>query len=87
MGQRLLSLLCTSSYQANVNMYTGSFQSNQEALRAKAKAKAKFVVSLPSKFVLGEYWSYEGGEHSFGKLRVRGVQIRCGWPQRSFESF
>jgi len=83
MGQRLLSLLCTSSYQANVNMYTGSFQSNQEALRAKAKC----VVSLPSKFVLGEYWSYEGGEHIFGKLRVRGVQIRCGWPQRSFESF
>jgi len=33
------------------------------------------MVSLPSKFVLGEYWSCESGEHSSG-IRVRGVQIR-----------
>jgi hypothetical protein len=34
------------------------------------------MVSLASMFVLGEYWSCERGEHSSGKLRVRGVQIR-----------
>ena len=37
--------------------------------------RAKSMVTLASMFVLSEYWSYEGGEHSFGKLRVRGVQI------------
>jgi len=34
------------------------------------------MVTLPSKFVLSEYWCYEKSEHRFGKLRVSGVQIR-----------
>jgi len=34
------------------------------------------MVSLPSKFVLSEYWCYEKVEHSFGTLRVSWVQIR-----------
>jgi len=37
---------------------------------------AKSMVTLSSMFVLSEYWSSEVGQHSFGKLRVRGVQIR-----------
>jgi hypothetical protein len=36
------------------------------------------MVSLPSEFVLGEYWSSEKVEHRFGKLRARGVQICFG---------
>ena len=38
--------------------------------------RAKSMVTLSSMFVLSEYWSSEVGQHSFGKLRVRGVQIR-----------
>jgi hypothetical protein len=34
------------------------------------------MVSLASKSVLSEYWCCERGEHSSGKLRVRGVRIR-----------
>ena len=39
-------------------------------------SSAKSMVTLSSMFVLSEYWSSEVGQHSFGKLRVRGVQIR-----------
>jgi len=37
---------------------------------------AKSMVSLASKSVLSEYWSSGSGEHTSGKLRVRGVRIR-----------
>jgi len=37
---------------------------------------AKSMVTLSSKSVLSEYWSSKVGQHSYGKLRVRGVQIR-----------
>ena len=37
---------------------------------------AKSMVTLPTMFVLSEYWSSENGQHIYGKLRVRGVQIR-----------
>ena len=36
------------------------------------------MVSLPTMFVLSEYSTSENGQHSVGKLRVRGVQIRRG---------
>eukprot|EP00985_Skeletonema_marinoi_P009737 scaffold4531_cov140-Skeletonema_marinoi.AAC.1 len=37
---------------------------------------AKSMVTLASKSVLSEYWSSKVGQYSYGKLRVRGVQIR-----------
>ena len=37
---------------------------------------AKSMVTLSTIFVLSEYWSSENGQHIYGKLRVRGVQIR-----------
>jgi len=39
-------------------------------------AAAKSMVTLASKSVLSEYWSSKVGQYSYGKLRVRGVQIR-----------
>ena len=38
---------------------------------------AKSMVTLPTMFVLIEYWSSENGQDIYGKLRVRGVQIRA----------
>eukprot|EP00984_Skeletonema_dohrnii_P011941 scaffold4795_cov95-Skeletonema_dohrnii-CCMP3373.AAC.2 len=40
-------------------------------------AWAKSMVTLPGKSVLSEYYCSEVGLYSCGKLRVRGVQIRC----------
>ena len=40
------------------------------------REEAKSMVSLASKSVLSEYWSSGSGEHTSGKLRVRGVRIR-----------
>ena len=37
---------------------------------------AKCMVTLASMLVLSEYLSSENVQHSYGKLRVRGVQIR-----------
>jgi hypothetical protein len=34
------------------------------------------MVTLPSMFVLSKYLASENVQHIFGKLRVRGVQIR-----------
>ncbi len=34
------------------------------------------MVILPTMLVLSEYLSSENVQHSYGKLRVRGVQIR-----------
>eukprot|EP00985_Skeletonema_marinoi_P028205 scaffold24297_cov89-Skeletonema_marinoi.AAC.2 len=34
------------------------------------------MVTLASESVLSEYWSSKVGQYSYGKLRVRGVQIR-----------
>ena len=36
------------------------------------------MVSLPTMSVLIDYWSSENGQYIYGKVRVRGVQIRCG---------
>ncbi len=38
-------------------------------------AKFKCMVTLATMFVLSEYLTSENGQHSVGKLRVRGVQI------------
>ena len=35
------------------------------------------MVTLSTMFVLIEYWSSENGQDIYGKLRVRGVQIRA----------
>ena len=40
------------------------------------KKQAKCMVSLTTMFVLSEYLTSEYVQHSSGKLRVRGVQIR-----------
>ena len=39
---------------------------------------AKSMVTLATVFVLSEYLTAESGQHSVGKLRMRGVQIRRG---------
>ena len=38
---------------------------------------AKCMVRLPGQSVLSEYSTSRNGQHSVGKLRVRGVQIHA----------
>ena len=47
-----------------------------KAYLVKFSEWAKRRISLATMFVLSEYLTSENGQHSVGKLRVRGVQIR-----------
>ena len=47
-----------------------------KAYLVKFSEWAKRRISLATMFVLSEYLTSETGQHSVGKLRVRGVQIR-----------
>ena len=49
---------------------------HQLLLNEQVATAAKSMVTLASKSVLSEYWSSKVGQYSYGKLRVRGVQIR-----------
>ena len=49
---------------------------HEEVLLFLLPVRAKSMVTLSTIFVLSDYWSSENGQHSYGELRVRGVQIR-----------
>eukprot|EP00984_Skeletonema_dohrnii_P022484 scaffold11603_cov72-Skeletonema_dohrnii-CCMP3373.AAC.1 len=55
--------------------YKGHSKSSKEITELILRLRAKSMVTLPSKSVLSEYWSSKVGQHSYGKLRVRGAQI------------
>ena len=53
-----------------------AFNRHNARLACDYDVEAKCRISLASRSVLSEYLTSENVQHSFGKLRVRGVQIR-----------